>query len=150
MSEELTVWANESRTQGFPSNYTKTDVEMGAMRLFDRLRFNAGKSQRERRRAFEEVWEASDSNPEAVAYAFGAALRAHIYSMAYVRACAKGYVPETTTAPLVDVAVNKPAPSSKFKFNMPLVKPDPPKAPAKPRKKKTVVPEEPKPDIEWS
>jgi hypothetical protein len=156
VSEELSEWASASRIQGDPSKYSKTDVEIGAMRLFDGHKFSSGKSQREKRRSFEEVWESSNSNPEAVAYAFGAALKAKIYSMSYVKACARNF-----SAPPV-----KPEP---FKFSMPKIKLDPPKVPMPslrppvelqapvpvsgkaPKKKKVPKPSGPMaPDVEWS
>jgi len=84
-------WIEATRAQGDPARYSKTDLEMFVMRVFDRHDFRAGKSQREKRRSFEELWEISQGNTESIAYGFDAALKASIFSLKYVAACVKNY-----------------------------------------------------------
>ena len=137
---ELSDWVSETGAQGNPAHYCKTDLEIWVKRIFERCKFKAGKSVRERRQAFEEIWEAADGNPEAIAYGFDAALKARVYSIAYVKSCIKNYRPSLT--------LDKP------KFTHPVPQPysppkvtTPPKVARKPRAKKT---EEPVPDVQWS
>lgn len=139
MGEALSYWLDATRAQGDPSRWTKTDVEIGAMRVFDKFKFNAGKSQRERRRAFEEVWEASCSDPGAVAFGFDEALKRRKYSIAYVKMCARNMnlsPPAARTA--AEIGAMKPEPIV-VRHTAPVVDvpKEPTKAPARaPRKKK--------------
>lgn len=150
MSEATFIdWIDATRAQGDPAKYSKTDLEMFVMRVLDRFPFKAGKSQREKRRSFEETWEASKGNTEAVAYGFDAALKAGIYSMAYVKACIKNWAltsnytqAKPATAPPTMEQVAKVA---DFKFSMPKIKPDLQPTPRK-RAKKVEGPTE---EVEW-
>lgn len=140
-------WIDATRAQGDPAKYSKTDLEMFVMRVLGRFPFKAGKSQREKRRSFEETWETSKGNTEAVAYGFDAALKAGIYSMAYVKACIKNWALTsnyTQAKPLTaPPTVEQVAKVVGHKFNMPIVKPDP-----KPRKR-TSRPVGPTEKVEW-
>jgi hypothetical protein len=150
VGKALSYWLDATRAQGDPSRWSKTDVEIGAMRIFDKFKFNAGKSQRERRHAFEAVWEASESNPEAVAYGFGAAIRARIFTMAYVRACAKGFKSPPPVVITGSKTVNRLLipPDTPINHRPPVAPPVNVKAP----KKKKIVTQTgpPLPDVEWS
>jgi hypothetical protein len=136
---EISDWVRETGAQGEPSRYCKTDLEIWTKRLFERHKFNAGKSTKERRRAFEEIWEVADGNPEAIAYGFDAALKARIYSIAYIKSCCKNF--------RVSPTLDKPRPSNPISIPKSPPPPAPPKVTRKPRAKKT---EEPVPDVQWS
>jgi hypothetical protein len=139
MEEELSGWVSYTGIQGHPSRYSKTDVEIGAKRIFDALNFKSGKSNNDRRRSFEEIWDASGSNPQLVAEGFDAAIRAKVYSLAYVKACIKNFGKDPAPNP-----APRDAPPA-FKFNMPKLTPDLPKTPVRaPRKKK--APNVPEPE----
>lgn len=150
MSEELSAWLDETRAQGDPAHYCKTDLEIWVMRLFDRCPFNAGRSQRDRRRSFEDIWEAAKGNPEAIAYGFDAALKGEVYTMAYVKACVRNWATTSTYVQSKPIAapptMGEVAKAMDYKFNMPIVKPDP-----KPirRTRKPVQPVIPSKKVEW-
>ena len=100
MTEDLSYWLHATMAQGDPAKYCKTDLEIWiAGRLFERYDFKAGKSKKEKRRSFEEIWEAANGNPEAIAYGFNAALKSMVLSLAYVKACIKGFGTPSPTPP---------------------------------------------------
>lgn len=137
-NENLSEWVDETGAQGDPLKYCKTDLEIWVKKLFEHFNFKAGKSNKERRRAFEAVWDASDGNGEAIAYGFNAALKARVHSLAYVKACIKGF----------GAPVSVPKPTAPVIPNTPKVKPDPPKIPATRRKK--AADQQPQEDVKWS
>jgi hypothetical protein len=137
MSNDLSEWIKYTAVL---MPLCKTDVEIGAKRLFDAFNFKAGKSQKDRRRSFEEVWESSNGNPEAIAYGFDAAIKAKVYTIAYVKACIKNLFIE-----------NSPKPEP-YKLNTPKTKPNPEKSQVRASRKPKVKTNDPVEDVkvDWS
>lgn len=143
MSEDLSAWLNETGAQGDPTKYRKTDLEMWAKRLFDRFKFRAGNSDKERRRSFEEIWDAAGGNSEAIAYGFNSSLTSKIYSVAYIKACIKNFFisPSVPKTPIQIVLQSRGLPINPVHS---VVKPSKVQKKAKPS-----VPPEPVPDVKW-
>jgi hypothetical protein len=87
--DDLTEWYEATGAQGDPYFYRKSDLEMWVMGLFNSYKFKAGQSKGQKRRSFNEVWDATNGESIAIAYGFNEALKRQIYSLAYVKACAK-------------------------------------------------------------
>lgn len=152
MGEALSDWVSATRAQGDPSLYRHADVEMYVLRVFDKFKFaSIGTSHRDRRRAFSEVWDATNGDTEAIAYGFDAALKARVYSISYVKVCAKNF---TEGPPKEKPVIQKKLP---FQQNpglqgvllKPASKIDPPIKNKSPRKAKAQIPETPTKDTEW-
>ena len=141
MVEDLSCWLDITMAQGDPENYSKTDLEMWVMRIFNRLPFKAGKSNREKRRSFQELWEAADGRPELVAYGLNASIKFRKFSVVYAKACMKNYgVGATITS--------KPVEIPKIKHVEKIVtKARSASKPKTTRKRKPAI--EAAPDIEW-
>ena len=86
---DLPDWYDATEAQGDPYSYSKGDLEMWALRIFNSHKFSVGISRNSKRRAFNEVWDAANGDSMAIAYGFNEALRKRSYSLAYVKACAK-------------------------------------------------------------
>ena len=86
---DLPDWYDATESQGDPYLYSKGDLEMWALRIFNSHKFSVGISRNSKRRAFNEVWDAANGESIAIAYGFNEALRKRTYSLAYVKTCAK-------------------------------------------------------------
>lgn len=147
---ELALWILATGSQGEPIYYSKQLVESGAKILFDAYSFKAGKSQRERRRSFEDVWDESGSEPWLVAYGFDAALRHRIYSISYVKACIRNFISDMNRhAPEPEVRKAPPVadPIKQYRRD---AAPAPPKDVKTPRKTKAKVEESKEAEVDWS
>lgn len=139
MPEDLSEWVSETGAQGDPARYCKTDLEIWITKLFESFNFRAGKSNKERRRSFEEIWDVADGNPEAIACGFNAALKTRTYSTSYVKACIKNFSAVAIIAKTITPTIKAVSPT---KVLVPVT--------PKPRKKsKPTEPEVPIADVEW-
>ena len=91
---DLPEWFDATGAQGDPRSYSKSDLEMWIVRIFNNHKFlPATASKGQKRRAFEEIWDATNGESIAIAYGFNAALEHRIYSLNYVKTCAKNMKP---------------------------------------------------------
>lgn len=99
---DLPEWFDATGAQGDPYSYSKSDLEMWIVRIFNNHKFlPATASKGQKRRAFEEIWEATNGESIAIAYGFNASLGHKVYSLNYVKTCAKNMKP-------VAVKISKP------------------------------------------
>jgi hypothetical protein len=93
--DDLPYWFDATGAQGNPNHYRHGDLEMWVKGIMDRYPFlGRAASRRHKIMAFEDVWDASEGDSYAIAYAFNAALEQKIYSIQYVKGCLKGaYAP---------------------------------------------------------
>ena len=144
---DISFWLEATGAQGDPSGYRKTDLEMWSVDVLDRY-FHVGQSKRSKRLAFEEIWEASGGDGAAIAYGFDAALRARVYSLAYVKGCMRNYsAPKPATPQKVK---ESPAGSYVSTKSITAIPSSPKPAPTKPKRTRAPkAPAQPVEDIEW-
>ena len=153
---ELPEWFDATGAQGDPCSYSKSDLEMWIVRIFNNHKFlPATASKGQKRRAFEEIWDATNGESLAIAYGFNAALEHMIYSLNYVKTCAKNMKPvwqkpAQTALPVKDKEFNyksyRNAPKAQEKELIKIKRTPAPVKEKKVAKKPTVE----VPDVEWN